>query len=291
MTHVLTPASAYSPGRPVDAGRPLWIGPLLPENFNMNLHVMSDESTSAQSRESDGPSTFDRIGFASGIAAAVLSLVGAVLFIAAILPDLPAIDSPAPERAEFYAAMARSSVYRSISYLGELQMPLLLLFFGGLYGVLRRAERGSGALSISVFGAGVALAVIMPIIILIEDHLMLGFAVAGVDPVTVASIDGLGPLAFALGGFPQAVVLAGTSALLTRGRLIPRALGWSGGVLAVLSLVGTGTLMRGALFPVSSLTMLLSRVWLLALALVLLRRGGVTNHHVAAMPSGSEQLV
>ena len=103
---------------------------------------------------------------------------------------------------------------------------------------------------------------------------MLGFAAAGVDPLVTASIDGLGPLSFALGGFPQAVVAGGAAILLLRRRLVPRAIGWFGVVLAALSLVGTGTLMRGALFPVSSLTMILFRIWMLALSVVLLRRLG-----------------
>ena len=254
---------------PVDAGR-LCFDPIA--ETSVNTHA------------------FDRLSFVAGIAAAALFLVGTGVFIGVIVPDLPPIHAPAAERAEFYAAMARNTVYRSISYLGELQMVLLLLFFGGLYGVLRRAEGGSGAMSMSVFGAGVTLAVITPLIILIEDHLMLGFARAGVDPVVTASIDGLGPLSFALGGFPQAVVAGGTAALLLRQRAVPRALGWFGVVLAVMSLAGTGTLMRGALFPVSSLTMILFRIWLLALSVVLLRhvgRSAVAEVGVDALPPPS----
>lgn len=227
-------------------------------------------------------STFDTLSFASGIVASVLGLVCAGLFIAYVLPDLPAIHAPVAERVEFYKAMSRSTLYRSISYLGEVQMLLLLMFFGGLYGVLRRAEGGSGALSISVFGAGVALSLITPLAILFEDHLMLGMAAADADPIVVASIDGLGPLSFALGGFPQALVLGGTAVLLLQKRLIPKALGWFGVVLAVLSLAGTGTLLRGALFPVSSLTMLLFRVWLLVLAAVLLNGARVRTHRSRA---------
>src|SRR5215212_10806515 len=45
--------------------------------------------------------------------AAVLYLTGAVLFIAFVVPQMPAINAPAPERAAFYAAMSRSAVYRS----------------------------------------------------------------------------------------------------------------------------------------------------------------------------------
>ncbi len=222
-----------------------------------------------------GASRFDRLSFASGVAAAALYLAGAALFIAVIAPELPAFGAPAPERAAFYARMARDPLYRGISFVGELQMLPLLLFLGGLRGVLARVEGGSGALSSTVFGAGVVLAVVTPVAILFEDHLMLGFATAGVDPVIVASIDGLGPLSFALGGFPQAVVLCGTAAILLPARLMPRWLGWFGVGVAVLTLAGTGTLLRGALFPLATLSMLLFRVWILALGVVLLRRSRV----------------
>jgi hypothetical protein len=233
--------------------------------------LVPDISVAHPRPAADSPSIFDRLSFASGIAASAFALLGAILFIVYIVPDLPPIHAPVDDRAEFYRSMARNGVYRSIGYLGEMQVGLLLLFFGGLFGVLRRAEGGSGAMSFAVFGAGVTLAVITPLSIMIEDHLMFGM-VAGGHPAIVASIDGLGPISFALGGFPQAIVLAGTAALLMRAQIIPRAIGWVGIALAFVSLVGTGTLVRGSMFPISSLTMLLFRVWLLILAALLLRR-------------------
>jgi hypothetical protein len=46
------------------------------------------------------------------------------------------------------------------TFLYLLQIPFLLVFLGALFGVLRRAEGGSGALSASVLGAGIAMVVI-----------------------------------------------------------------------------------------------------------------------------------
>ena len=215
---------------------------------------------------------FDRLCFASGIISSALFLLGAVLFIAVIVPRMPAIDAPVVERTAFYVEMARNGIYRSISYLGELQMGLLLLFFAGLHGVLRRIEGETSPLSLAVFGAGVALAVVAPLTIMVEDHLMLGFAAAGVDPKVVASMDGLGPLAFALGGFPQALVTSGAAALFLRESLVPRWMSWFGVIVGVLSLAGTGTLVQGMMFPVSSLAMLLFRVWVLMVSVALARR-------------------
>jgi hypothetical protein len=68
-------------------------------------------------------------------------------------------------------------------------MALLILFFGGLFGVFRRAERGSGALGAAVFVAGSAIAVTTPLAIMLGDHLLLGLA-AGADPLIVRASPG-----------------------------------------------------------------------------------------------------
>ncbi len=221
-----------------------------------------------------GTSAADRLGFGGGILAAAAYIAAAALFVVHVVPQMPPFDAPAPVRAAFYAAMDRSPVYQSISYLGELQLLFLLPFFGALAGVLRRAEGGTGAVSGAVLAAGTVLAVIAPLAMLVEDHLLLGFAAAGVDPAAVTAVDGLVPLAIALGGFPQAVVLTGTAALLPRHGVVPRWIGGLGLAAAALSLAGTATLAEGAMFPVSHLASLLTRVWMLALSVVLLRRAG-----------------
>lgn len=217
------------------------------------------------------PSVWDRLALTSGIVAAILPLAAAAVFITFIVPTLPAMDAPAAQAALFYDEMSRNALYHLVSYLGELQMLFLLPFFGGLYGLLRRAEGGSGTLAVTVFAAGVILAVISPLTIMIEDRLLLSTAAAGADPVVVRSFDGLGPLSFALGGFPQAIVLAGTGVLSLSKQLAPRWIGWLGFVIAVFSLIGTGTLTMVAFFPVAALAMLLSKVWLLALSIALLK--------------------
>lgn len=217
------------------------------------------------------PSPWERLALASGIVAAAVPLAAAAIFIAFIVPDLPPMEVPAAQAAVFYKEMSQSAIYHLVSYLGEAQMLFLLLFFGGLFGLLRRAEGGSGSLAATVFAAGVALAVIAPLAIMIEDHLLLGMAAAGVDPVIVRSNDGLGPLSFALSGFPQVVVLAGTAALLLSKRLAPRWIGWLGFVVAALGLIGTGTPAMIELFPFAVLAMLLFKVWLLVLSIALLK--------------------
>jgi hypothetical protein len=147
------------------------------------------------------------IGFSGGIISSAMVLLATALFITFVVPSLPPLDASVAESAAFYALMHSNAFYRSVSFLGEAQMIPFLLFIGALYSVLRRAVRNSGALSTALMLAGAALAMWTPLVIMLEDHLLLGSAVAGVEPTIVKSVDGMGPLVFALGGFPQALLL------------------------------------------------------------------------------------
>lgn len=220
----------------------------------------------------------ERLAWASGVAAGACTLGLTALFLGYFLPRMPPFGAPPAAIAAAYAAFGRDLVYRLASYLIQAQLPLFLVFFAGLRGALRRAEGPGGVLAPAVFGAGVALAVASPLVAMVEDHLLLGTAGAGVDPRVVVAFDGLVPRAFALDGFAQALVIGGTAAVLGRGdgarRVLPRWLAAAGWVVAALSLVGTGMLLDARLLAVSHPAMLLSRLWLLALALVLLRRTG-----------------
>jgi hypothetical protein len=228
--------------------------------------------TSSMAREtSEQASRWEPLALASGAVAAAIYLAGAALFIGFVVPHMPPIDAPAAQHAGFYAEQSQSLIYRLVAYSSEAQMAFLLLFFGGLFGVLRRAERGGDALAAAVFMAGSAIAVISPLANMFENHLLLGLAAAGSDPLTVRAFDGLVPLSFALSGFPQAVVLGGTAATLLSQRLIPRWIGWFGIALGVVGLIGTGTLVIADLFPIAALSTLLFRVWLLALSVALFR--------------------
>lgn len=221
--------------------------------------------TPAELYAQERPSRWERTALAAGIIAAALYIAATVLFVAYIVPDLPAMDAPAAEAASFYAQQSKNGIYTLISQLGVTQMMFLLLFFGGLFGILRRAEQGSGGLAAAVLAAGTAVSIITPLAILIEDHLLLGLASRGVDPVIVKAFDGLVPISLALTGFPQTVVLGGTAALILSTGCAPRWLGWVGIGLAALSLGGT------AAFPLAALATLLFRLWILTLSVALLR--------------------
>lgn len=221
---------------------------------------------------------WERIALASGVLAAVAFIAATALFIVAIAPGMVPLDAPAAERAARYASMSENVTRKLVSLLGTSQMLFFPLFFGGLFGVLRRAEAGSASLAAGVFAAGIVFAVITPLATLIEDHLLLGLAASGADPKIVVAFDGLVPLSLSLSGFPQALVAAGTAALILSSGLAPRWLGWTGFGLAALSLAATlVTVVGPALFPVAALAALLFRLWILALSVALLGSSRVAS--------------
>ena len=229
-------------------------------------------------KETERSSRWERMTLASGIVAAALFVAATAVFIGAVAPGMPPIDAPPEQFASFMAEQSRSVTYALIPYLNAAQMAFVVLFFGGLFGVLRRAEGGSGSLAAAVFAAGLAIAIIFPLAAMIETHLLFAFATTGMDPAVTQAVDGIGPLSLSLSGFPQAVVLGGTAALLLSRRFAPRWLGWAGFALGALVLIGTGTLVLGpGLFPFTALGTLLFWVWILALSVALLRSTGTAS--------------
>jgi hypothetical protein len=104
------------------------------------------------------------------------------------------------------------------------------------------------------------------------SDLELDLAQAGGDAITVSTIDAIAPYSLALSAFARAVFIGALAIPLMgrRGRL--RWIGWSGAAVAVLSLLGTITLVFGTAFPVLAASTLLFDLWLLALCIVLLRK-------------------
>ena len=157
------------------------------------------------------------------------------------------------------------NTYALLNYL-----PFLLVFLGGLFSVLRRVEGGSGTLSVSALGAGMAMVVIASMGALISS-LTPTIGQSGGDGATVKAIDAMTPLALALSAFPRAVLLVATSVVLLESHMASGWIGWTGLALGLISLVSTATLVAPELFPFLALGMLLFVVWVAALTVALLR--------------------
>ncbi len=227
--------------------------------------------TSRRYNAYEQPSRWERPALASGIVFAVLQIAAIVFATVFLLSKLPPVGAPLPEWAEALMQIPTMTV-NIANYLLLLPVPFFLLFLGGLFGVLRRAEGGSGALSVSVLGAGIAVAVTWPFGILIAGISSSIVAASG-DLATAFALDGMAPFSLALSAFPRTVLLVATSLLLLDRRLAPRWMGWVGLALALVSLIGTAMLLVGDLFPVLALGTLLFELWVLALSVSLVRSG------------------
>lgn len=215
------------------------------------------------------PSRWERFAIACGIGYGAIFVAGLAFLTFFVIPQFAPIDAPPEQQVAAWAEMGNLSAVAS--YLLTLQAPFLLLFLGGLYAVLRRAEGGSGALAISAFGAGVAMSMIWPMGVLVAE-IGTGVAEAGGDTITAVEFDAMAPFSLALSAFPRAVLLLATSLVLLGSGLVGRWICWLGFALALVSLLGTGLLIDGLVpFPILFLGTLLFVVWVLALSISLFR--------------------
>jgi hypothetical protein len=212
--------------------------------------------------------TWNRPTLIGGVLFALTQLAALGLFLATLAPKMPASDAPAAEYAAHF--IEHGTRITLINYLLTLPIPFLLIFLGGLFGVLRRAEGDDGVLAVTAVGAGIAMAMIWPLGILVSG-LGTGIAQEGGDAATIKALDGMAPLSLALSALPRTVLLGATSVVLLRRHLAPRWIGWLGLALAPVSIVASGTLVVETLFPILALGSLLFMFWILALAVALLR--------------------
>lgn len=231
----------------------------------MTSKFMRSEQTEKGRRQ---PFRWERLALASGILFAAVQIATVAFNVVFFLTTHPPMDASPQATARGFAQ--QETMVEIGTYLYVLQVPSWLLFLGGLFGVLRRVEGGSGALSVSVLGAGVAMVVVASMGALISA-LTPTIGQLGGDAATVKAIDGMTPLALALSAFPRAVLLGGTSVILLESRLAPRWIGWAGLALGLISLLSTGTLVAPVLFPFLAIGTVLFVVWVLTLSVALLR--------------------
>ncbi len=231
------------------------------------------------------PSRWERPALASGIVFAVLQIAAIVFATVFLLSKLPPVGAPLTEWAEALMRIPTLTVHIA-NYLLLLPVPFFLLFLGGLFGVLRRAEGNSGALSVSVLGAGIAMAMSWPFGILIAG-ISSSIVADGGDLATAWALDGMAPFSLALSAFPRTLLLVATSLLLLDRRLAPRWISWLGLVLALVSLLGTGMLLLGYLFPILALGTLFFELWVLALSISLVRSEQTLTQAAPRVPGAS----
>ena len=204
----------------------------------------------------------------SGIVYALAQLVAFAFFAIAILPRFAPVDASPVVRAA--AVKELGETLRVGNFLLMLPVPFFLFFIGGAFSLLRKLEQASDVLAATALGAGSAMALMWPLGAVISD-LELDLAQAGGDAITVSVLDAIAPYSLALSAFARAVLVVALSVpALKLGKGL-RLTGWAGIAVAILSLVGTSTLVFGAAFPILALSTLLFDLWLLVLCVLWLR--------------------
>lgn len=199
----------------------------------------------------------------AGICGIVAVLAAEISFFA-IVGTTPELGASAQTIDDF---LTRSStrVYGG-GYAVAVAFPLILVFFGRLRELLRRAEGEGGWLATTAFGAAVA-AVGVEMVALTAEASVYYAGRHGADAPSVAPLVDVDGFAFLLGGIPFAVSLGATAAAVLRTGVLPRWLGWSAAATAVALPATLWSPNNAAQIP-----HLLLDLWVLAASVVLIRR-------------------
>jgi len=222
-----------------------------------------------QSETTVSSDPFYRPGLWAGLGFVFVQLASIVIFVATLLPSLPPIDGPAERYAELYVAKADETML--LLYLTVLSLVVLIPFLASLASAIRAATASVTLAAIAAL-AGLAMMVIPVANNIVEAYFGTMMARLGGDPVSIQSIDGLLPLANSVGGLLRALLLAVIVLASWRGTLAPRWIGWIALLLAVLSVVGSFTVLVPAFFPIVAVSTLLFLVFLVILIVAMLRR-------------------
>jgi hypothetical protein len=183
-----------------------------------------------------------------------------------VLPKSGSPDDPALERGR--RVLDAAGTYTAANYVFMISGMLLLGFLGAVQLRLRRAD-ATGVLATIAVAAGTLLAVIWPLAGVLHD-VALDAGRDGADLRLLGAWDAVAPYSLAFSVLPR-VFLVGALALGLRATGRSPWLQRTAVVIIVVSLVGSATLVSGALFPLLALSTLAYELWVGALAIHWLR--------------------
>jgi hypothetical protein len=202
-----------------------------------------------------------RLSAWSGVAFTVCQLSVMVAMAVFVLPKGGGPSTPALERGTNVLDVA--DLYRYGNYAFAAAGMLLIGFLGVVHLRLQRADE-TGVLAGVALAAGTLLALVWPFAAVLHD-VAIDTAEAGADVRILGAWDSVAPYALAFSAFPRAFfVLALVLGLRLAGD--SRWLQRTGLAIVAVSLLGTATLLSGALFPALALSTLAYEIWVGALA-------------------------
>lgn len=202
-----------------------------------------------------------RVSTRFGVAFTIFQLAVMVLMAVVVLPHGGSPGDPALDRGR--SVLEAADLYRVGNYLFMVASVLLLGFLGAVHTRLKAVD-ATGTLATVGVAAGTLLAVLWPFAGVLHD-VALETAAAGTDPRILGGWDAIAPFSLAFSVLPR-VFFVGALILALRAAGAAPWLQRTGVVILVLSVVGSGTLLAGALFPVLALSTLGYEIWIGALA-------------------------
>ena len=214
-----------------------------------------------RSTADDTGNALARVSARFGIAFTACQLTVMVAMAVFVLPHAGSPSDPALERG--HNVLDAESFYRAGNYVFMLAGMLLLGFLGVVHTRLRTAD-STGVLATVGVAAGTLLAVVWPFAAVLHD-VALDTATAGADVRILAGWDAVAPYSLAFAALPRLFFVGA----IVLGLRISGSAPWLqriGIVLLPVSLVGSATLLSGALFPVLALSTLGYELWVGAVA-------------------------
>jgi hypothetical protein len=221
-----------------------------------------------------GEARWERVGALTG----VLFVVFLVVSFAIVSDSPPQLDDPVADIRDFY--VSNSSSLEASAYLTGIAAFFFLWFLGSLRLTLGRADPG-GRLARIVMPAGALMLALALVNAAVNDVLAIRIA-AESDQAVIRALYDLQAIAISFAAFPLAALVAATSVVSLRSRLLPPALTWLGLLLTpawllqgVALFVETGTFSPTGDYGL--IVFLVWVAWVLALSGVLFLRAGVAE--------------
>jgi hypothetical protein len=202
-----------------------------------------------------------RLSACFGIAFTAGQLVVMVTMAVFVLPRVGSPGDPPLERG--HSILDAETAYRLSNYAFMLAGSLLLGFLGAVHVRLRRVD-ATGVLPTVAVAAGTMLALVWPLAAVLHD-VALDTAAGGADVRILAGWDSIAPYSLAFSALARSFFV-GALVLGLRREGAPPWLQRVGVALLPLSILGSATLVTGALFPVLALSTLGYELWVGALA-------------------------
>ena len=221
------------------------------------MTITSTRPETRNTRPASGGIDTVRLSTRFGVAFTICQLSVMVAMAIFVLPHGGSPGDPALERGR--NVLDAADLYRAGNYVFMVAGMLLLGFLGAVHARLKAVD-GTGVLATVAVGAGTLLALVWPFAGVLHD-VALDTAATGADPRILGGWDAVAPYSalprlFLVGALLLGLRAAGTAPWLQRTAV----------VILVLSLVGTATVLTGALFPVLALSTLGYELWIGALA-------------------------